>query len=54
MMLTGGDLPFFHENPVKLIDIITKKEPSFSHKGFSTYSTGALELVKQMLTKDPN
>ena len=54
MMLTG-DLPFESESVPNLIHLITGDyQPNYEHKAFEQVSKQAIDLLVQMLTKDPD
>ena len=53
-MMLCGKQPFYEENVAKLVEKITSEEIDFKDQVFDEISPEALELVQQLLIKDPS
>lgn len=53
-MMLCGEQPFYSDQMAKLVHKITTEQPSFSKEAFKSVSDDAINLIKLMLTKDPD
>ena len=52
-LMLSGRLPYNSENDDELFEMIKNNEPNFSHKEFKSISKESMNLLKQLLEKDP-
>ena len=53
-MMLSGDQPFYSEQVANLVQKLTTENPSFESEAFYLVSEDAINLIKIMLTKDPD